>query len=196
MSNIIGMAPKEKNLNWQKTVKAITKSLLQIRPLLLQDGTISKNDLRAAFDNVGKLMTESELDDMLGEVGGSCNFDNMIKMFQTKMAGGILFLLYSFSLCLICILTALQMKINLAFRFKRPRWPHRCRLQGLRGGRPQSQCRKIQVNKAQRQITNDLMHSDWEIATLDILKVAFEVFWSKKVLDTHLPPNPKKLIKN
>jgi Ca2+-binding EF-hand superfamily protein len=34
----------------------------------VQDGTISKNDLRAAFDNVGKLMTESELDDMLGEV--------------------------------------------------------------------------------------------------------------------------------
>ena len=33
-------------------------------------------------------MTESELDDMLGEVGGSCNFDNMLKMFQTKMAGG------------------------------------------------------------------------------------------------------------
>ncbi len=57
--------------------------------ILGQDGTISKNDLRAAFDNVGKLMTESELDDMLGEVGGSCNFDNMIKMFQTKMAGGI-----------------------------------------------------------------------------------------------------------
>ena len=53
-----------------------------------KDGTISKNDLRAAFDNVGKLMTESELDEMLSEVGGSCNFDNMIKMFQTKMAGG------------------------------------------------------------------------------------------------------------
>ena len=30
----------------------------------------------------------TELDDMLGEVGGSCSFDNMIKMFQTKMAGG------------------------------------------------------------------------------------------------------------
>jgi Ca2+-binding EF-hand superfamily protein len=57
--------------------------------LFVQDGTISKNDLRAAFDNVGKLMTDSELDDMLGEVGGSCSFDNMIKMFQTKMAGGI-----------------------------------------------------------------------------------------------------------
>merc|ERR1712154_13153 len=27
-------------------------------------------------------------DDMLGEVGGSCTFDAMIKMFQDKMAGG------------------------------------------------------------------------------------------------------------
>jgi len=53
-----------------------------------KDGTISKNDIRGAFDNVGKLMSEGELDDMLGEVGGACTFDNMIKMFQEKMAGG------------------------------------------------------------------------------------------------------------
>lgn len=53
-----------------------------------KDGTITKNDIRAAFDNVGKLMSEGELDDMLGEVGGACTFDNMIKMFQEKMAGG------------------------------------------------------------------------------------------------------------
>merc|ERR1712126_550922 len=38
--------------------------------------------------NVGKLMSEGELDDMLGEVGGACTFDAMIKMFQEKMAGG------------------------------------------------------------------------------------------------------------
>merc|ERR1712150_41042 len=53
-----------------------------------KDGTISKNDIRAAFDNVGKLMSEGELDDMLGEVGGACTFDAMIQMFQKKMAGG------------------------------------------------------------------------------------------------------------
>merc|ERR1711929_45785 len=40
-----------------------------------KDGTISKNDIRAAFDNVGKLMSEGEL-------------DAMINMFQNKMAGG------------------------------------------------------------------------------------------------------------
>merc|ERR1711920_946896 len=52
-----------------------------------KDGTIDKNDLRGAFDNVGVLMTESELDDLLGEVGGACTYDNMVNMFQEKMAG-------------------------------------------------------------------------------------------------------------
>ncbi len=53
-----------------------------------KDGTINKNDLRAAFDNVGQLMSEDELDEMLGEVGGPCTFDAMVKLFQDKMAGG------------------------------------------------------------------------------------------------------------
>merc|ERR1712115_33318 len=52
-----------------------------------KDGTLDKNDLRGAFDNVGVLMTESELDGLLGEVGGACTYDNMVKMFQEKMAG-------------------------------------------------------------------------------------------------------------
>merc|ERR1712071_657462 len=52
-----------------------------------KDCTIDKNDLRGAFDNVGVLMTESELDELLGEIGGPCTYDNMTKMFQEKMAG-------------------------------------------------------------------------------------------------------------
>merc|ERR1712168_1327267 len=52
-----------------------------------KDGTIDKNDLRGAFDNVGVLMSEGELDELLGEVGGACSYDNMGKMFQEKMAG-------------------------------------------------------------------------------------------------------------
>merc|ERR1711939_1284720 len=52
-----------------------------------KDGTLDKNDLRGAFDNVGVLMSESELDDLLGEVGGPCNFQGMVDMFQEKMAG-------------------------------------------------------------------------------------------------------------
>merc|ERR1711864_3328 len=51
------------------------------------DGTIDKNDLRGAFDNVGVLMTEDELDGLLGEIAGPCTADNMIGMFQEKMAG-------------------------------------------------------------------------------------------------------------
>lgn len=52
-----------------------------------KDGVINKNDLRAAFDNVGSLMSEAELDSMLAEIGGPCNFDNMIKCFEAKMSG-------------------------------------------------------------------------------------------------------------
>merc|ERR1712198_797298 len=52
-----------------------------------KDGTIDKNDLRGAFDNVGGLMSEGELDGLLGEISGPCTYDNMVKMFQEKMAG-------------------------------------------------------------------------------------------------------------
>merc|ERR1711913_256972 len=51
-----------------------------------KDGQLDKNDLRGAFDNVGVLMSESELDSLLGEVGGACTYDNMVKMFQGKIA--------------------------------------------------------------------------------------------------------------
>merc|ERR1712061_191950 len=54
-----------------------------------KDGVINKTDLRAAFDNVGRLVMDDELNSMLAEVGGSCNYDNMIKMFEAKMAGGV-----------------------------------------------------------------------------------------------------------
>jgi len=52
-----------------------------------KDGTIDKNDLRGAFDNVGVLMSDGELDSLLGEISGPCTYDNMVKMFQEKMAG-------------------------------------------------------------------------------------------------------------
>merc|ERR1712241_219081 len=49
-----------------------------------KDGTLDKNDLRGAFVNVGVLMSESELDSLLGEVSGPCTVDQMV---QDKMAG-------------------------------------------------------------------------------------------------------------
>merc|ERR1711951_541 len=53
-----------------------------------KDGTLDKNDLRGAFDNIGVLMSEGELDELMGEVGGPCNVMGMVNMFQEKMAGG------------------------------------------------------------------------------------------------------------
>merc|ERR1712107_276064 len=44
-----------------------------------KDGQLDKNDLRGAFDNVGVLMSESELDGLLGEISGPCTYDYMVK---------------------------------------------------------------------------------------------------------------------
>merc|ERR1712189_33309 len=52
-----------------------------------KDGTLDKNDLRGAFDNIGVLMSGGELDELMGEVGGPCNVMGMVNMFQEKMAG-------------------------------------------------------------------------------------------------------------
>merc|ERR1711997_83621 len=50
-----------------------------------KDGQLDKNDLRGAFDNVGVLMSESELDGLLGEISGPCTYDNMVKMFKAEI---------------------------------------------------------------------------------------------------------------
>merc|ERR1712112_64908 len=49
-----------------------------------KDGQLDKNDLRGAFDNVGVLMSESELDGLLGEISGPCTCDNKGKI-DSKM---------------------------------------------------------------------------------------------------------------
>merc|ERR1712156_1330873 len=43
--------------------------------LKMGKGQLDKNDLRGAFDNVGVLMSESELDGLLGEISGPCTYD-------------------------------------------------------------------------------------------------------------------------
>merc|ERR1712152_2457 len=49
-----------------------------------KDGQLDKNDLRGAFDNVGVLMSESELDGLLGEISAPCTSDNEGKI-DSKM---------------------------------------------------------------------------------------------------------------
>ena len=35
----------------------------------------------------GTLMNDAELDAMLAEIGGPCNFENMLRCFDNKMSG-------------------------------------------------------------------------------------------------------------
>ena len=54
---------------------------------VFQDGTIDKNDLRGAFDNVGVLMTESELDELLGEVRKNNNVHILLRQYFPRCQG-------------------------------------------------------------------------------------------------------------
>lgn len=51
-----------------------------------KDGIIGKNDLRAAFDSVGKIANDKELDTMLGEASGPINFTQLLTLFANRMA--------------------------------------------------------------------------------------------------------------
>lgn len=51
-----------------------------------KDGIIGKNDLRAAFDSVGKIANDKELDQMLGEASGPINFTQLLTLFANRMA--------------------------------------------------------------------------------------------------------------
>lgn len=52
-----------------------------------KDGVIGKNDLRATFDNVGRLVTDKELDEMLNEAPAPINFTQLLNLFATRMSG-------------------------------------------------------------------------------------------------------------
>lgn len=52
-----------------------------------KDGIIGKNDLRATFDNVGRLVTDKELDDMLNEAPAPINFTQLLNLFASRMSG-------------------------------------------------------------------------------------------------------------
>jgi Ca2+-binding EF-hand superfamily protein len=53
-----------------------------------KDGVIGKNDLRSTFDALGKLASDKELDDMLGEAQGPLNFTQLLTLFAARMSGG------------------------------------------------------------------------------------------------------------
>ncbi|XP_043466002.1 myosin regulatory light chain 2-like [Leptopilina heterotoma] len=51
-----------------------------------KDGIIGKSDLRFTFDQVGKISSEKELDEMLSEASGPLNFTQLLNLFGTRMS--------------------------------------------------------------------------------------------------------------
>jgi len=51
-----------------------------------KDGVLSKNDLRATFDMVGKIVSEKELDEMLADIPDEmpCTFTQFVNLFATR----------------------------------------------------------------------------------------------------------------
>merc|ERR1712002_689054 len=52
-----------------------------------KDGVIGKSDLRATFDEIGRIATDQELDDMLGDAPGPINFTMLLNMFAERQTG-------------------------------------------------------------------------------------------------------------
>ena len=54
-----------------------------------KDGIIGKEDLAFIFDQVGKLVNEKELDEMLEEVPVPINFTQLLHLFAGRLSQGM-----------------------------------------------------------------------------------------------------------
>jgi len=52
-----------------------------------KDGVLNKADLRAMFDEIGRIMSDEELEKMLAEPEGPVNFTTFITMFAKESSG-------------------------------------------------------------------------------------------------------------
>lgn len=53
-----------------------------------KDGVISKSDLRATFNHIGRIASEKELDEMVNEAPGPINFTQLLTLFANRQSGG------------------------------------------------------------------------------------------------------------
>merc|ERR1711878_114211 len=53
-----------------------------------KDGIITAPDLKQAFVNIGRPITDAEANNLVGEAPGPINFTQMVTLFAEKMAGG------------------------------------------------------------------------------------------------------------
>ncbi len=61
-----------------------------------KDGILGKADLRATWDQVGKLASDKDLQEMLDEAPGPVNFTQLLSLFANRMAGGVEHILCTF----------------------------------------------------------------------------------------------------
>ncbi|KAH7983433.1 hypothetical protein HPB52_011964 [Rhipicephalus sanguineus] len=52
-----------------------------------KDGFISKNDIRATFDSLGRLTNDTELESMISEAPGPINFTMFLTIFGDRITG-------------------------------------------------------------------------------------------------------------
>lgn len=52
-----------------------------------KDGFLSKNDIRATFDSLGRMVTDSELNEMMSEAPGPINFTMFLTIFGDRTQG-------------------------------------------------------------------------------------------------------------
>lgn len=52
-----------------------------------KDGVIGKGDLRQTFNQIGKIVAEKELDEMVNEAPGPINFTQLLTLFAQRMSG-------------------------------------------------------------------------------------------------------------
>ena len=52
-----------------------------------KDGILNKSDVRNAFDIIGKIVTDKELDDMMNDAPGPISFTMFVNMFAERQSG-------------------------------------------------------------------------------------------------------------
>lgn len=52
-----------------------------------KDGFLSKNDIRATFDSLGRICTDAELEGMIKEASGPINFTMFLTIFGDRTQG-------------------------------------------------------------------------------------------------------------
>lgn len=52
-----------------------------------RDGIISKDDLRGVFDEIGRITSDSDLDEMIADAPGPINFTTLLHMFASRSSG-------------------------------------------------------------------------------------------------------------